>query len=437
MFLFEVLSSIVYSYCSIIVCLIFRSVCGGDSMHEFNMIQIDDIDEVTHSSNIPDSFYDLPPNLYPLIITFQKFLMMLDGTIGISYFDRFPVVRKSIHSAMGKSRSFILETFIRTKEVNFEKFNSLYWPHFNKDLTRKLCSLTVFTEIMSVIKGGLEATDDDGGTLCQQKYVSFSSNRGSTLSMEKRVNVYKIFADYEKKKVANGDFDLADLVMDLHSRLKDKRYDGDEMDFVFIDEVQDLSIRQISLFKYICKNVDDGFAFSGDTAQTIAKGINFRFEDIRYLFYREFLGQESNNSSKRNEKGKISSLFQLNYNFRTHAGVLKLAQSVINLICHLFPYSIDFLNPETSFISGESPILLETGSTDALRMLFENTVNVNGNFIAFGAEQVILVRDDYLKKEICDSVGKKALVLTILECKGLEFQVKLVFFFLYEQFRIY
>ncbi|XP_074323795.1 uncharacterized protein LOC141660706 [Apium graveolens] len=385
-----------------------RSVCGGESTPECNSIQrIDVIDEIMHSSEVPDSLSDLPPNLYPLIITFQKFLMMLDGTIGVSYFDRFPVVRKSTHSAMGKSRSLVLETFIRTKEVTFEKFNSLYWPHFNKDLTRKLCSLTVFTEIMSVIKGGLQATD--GGTLCQQKYVSLSSNRGSTLSMEKRDNVYKIFTDYEKRKVACGDFDLADLVMDLHHRLKYKRYNGDNMDFVFIDEVQDLSIRQISLFKYICKNVDDGFAFSGDTAQTIAKGINFRFEDIRYLFYREFLGQESNESGKRNEKGKISSLFQLNYNFRTHAGVLKLAQSVISLIYHFFPYSIDFLNPETSLISGESPVLVETGSTDALRILFANTGDVNGKFSAFGAEQVILVRDDCTKKEIYYSVGKKAL----------------------------
>ncbi|XP_063936853.1 uncharacterized protein LOC135147630 [Daucus carota subsp. sativus] len=395
-----------------------RSVCGGDSMPECHLVQTDAIDEAMHSADIQDSLYELPTNSYPLIITFQKFLMMLDGTIGISYFDRFPILRQSSHSAMGKSRSVALQTFIRTKEITFEKFDSLYWPHFNKDLTRKLCSLTVFTEIMSVIKGGLQATNDAVGTLCQQEYVALSSNRGSTLSMEKRVHIYKIFLDYEKRKVANGEFDQADLVLDLHRRLKDKRYNGDEIDFVFIDEVQDLSMRQISLFKYICKNVHDGFSFSGDTAQTIAKGINFRFEDIRYLFYRDFLGQE-------NEKGKISSLFQLSYNFRTHIGILKLAQTVINLICHFFPYSIDFLNPETSLISGESPVLLETEGLDALRILFGNP----GNVIAFGAEQVILVRDDRLKKEICDSVGKKALVLTIFECKGLEFQDVLLYKF--------
>nr|KAJ0195865.1 hypothetical protein LSAT_V11C700353070 [Lactuca sativa] len=42
-------------------------------------------------------------------------------------------------------------------------------------------------------------------------------------------------------------------------------------------------------------------------------------------------------------------------------------------------------------------------------------------FVGFGAEQVILVRDNYVKAEICEYVGKRALVLTIEECKGLEF----------------
>ena len=46
-----------------------------------------------------------------------------------------------------------------------------------------------------------------------------------------------------------------------------------------------------------------------------------------------------------------------------------------------------------------------------------------GGIVGFGAEQVILVRDDSARKEVFDYVEKQALVLTILECKGLEFQV--------------
>ncbi|KAL6187188.1 hypothetical protein ACLB2K_043303 [Fragaria x ananassa] len=46
----------------------------------------------------------------------------------------------------------------------------------------------------------------------------------------------------------------------------------------------------------------------------------------------------------------------------------------------------------------------------------------SGNIVGFGAEQVILVRDDSARQEISKFVGKHALVLTIVECKGLEFQ---------------
>ena len=104
--------------------------------------------------------------------------------------------------------------------------------------------------------------------------------------------MFTLIQAYEKMKSERGEFDLGDFVNDIHSRLKNGNYEGDIMDFVYIDEVQDLTMRQISLFKYICLNVDEGFIFAGDTAQTIARGFDFRFQDIRSLFYKEFLSTE-------------------------------------------------------------------------------------------------------------------------------------------------
>ncbi|KAL2923664.1 TPR and ankyrin repeat-containing protein 1 [Bienertia sinuspersici] len=89
--------------------------------------------------------------------------------------------------------------------------------------------------------------------------------------------VYKIFVDYEKKKVVRGEYDLSDLY---------EKYEGEFMYFVYIDEVQDLTMKQLALFKYISNNLEEGFVFASDTAQTIAKGVDFRFEDIRCLFYK-------------------------------------------------------------------------------------------------------------------------------------------------------
>ncbi|KDO57822.1 hypothetical protein CISIN_1g0357242mg, partial [Citrus sinensis] len=80
--------------------------------------------------------------------------------------------------------------------------------------------------------------------------------------------------------------------------------------------------------------------------------------------------------------------------------------------------------PETSLIYGEPPILLESRNDEnAIIKIFGNSGDAGGNMVGFGAEQVILVRDDCVRKEISNYVGKQALVLTIVESKGLEFQV--------------
>ncbi|EYU30326.1 hypothetical protein MIMGU_mgv1a023558mg, partial [Erythranthe guttata] len=261
----------------------------------------------------------------------------------------------------------------------YDRFRSLYWPHFNAKHTKILDPSRVFTEIMSHIKGGLKEGESGETKRSREGYVSLSESRVSTLSAEKRDAIYDIFDDYEKMKV---------------------------------ERVQDLTMRQTSLFRFICKNVDEGFVFCGDTAQTIARGIDFRFEDIRSLFYNEFFMKSSRicepSASGRREKGVISHTFCLSQNFRTHTGVLRLAQSVIDLICHFFPQSIDALAPETSLIYGESPVVLEPGSDENLIMsIFGHSGHDGGKWVGFGADQVILVRDDSARNEIFNYIGKQ------------------------------
>ncbi|CAL0324811.1 unnamed protein product [Lupinus luteus] len=398
---------------------------GSSSIEEDNI----DIDASVLLRNIPDSFVDLPTTSYPLVITFQKFLMMLDGTLGNSFFERFSDI--SSHSQNLGLRSIVLETFIRNKEVTYDRFDSLYWPHFNSQYTKKLDTSRVFTEIISHIKGSIQSTEPGDGKLSRDGYLSLSDNRASSLSKQQRMMIYDIYQSYEKMKMDKGEFDLADIVIDLHRRLSIESYKGDEMGFVYIDEVQDLTMSQIALFKYVCQNIDEGFVFCGDTAQTIARGIDFRFQDIKSVFYKKFVLESKKSSYNHGkEKAKVSEIFLLKNNFRTHAGVLRLSQSTIDLLYCFFPYSIDVLEPETSSISGEAPVVLECGNKEnAIVTIFCNNGNVGGKIVGFGAEQVILVRDDSARKEILDYVGKNALVLTILECKGLEFQDVLLYNF--------
>ncbi|XP_012845864.1 PREDICTED: uncharacterized protein LOC105965862 [Erythranthe guttata] len=409
-----------------------KSFASENASENNNFADMDDLDEMAEFRDIPDTYVDIEPEKYPLIITFHKFLMMLDGTLGNSYFERFRDVRGS--SQYEGTRSIALQTFIRRNEVTYDRFRSLYWPHFNAKHTKILDPSREFTEIMSHIKGGLKEGESGETKRSREGYVSLSECRVSTLCAEKRDAIYDIFDDNEQMKVERGEFDLADFVIDIHLRLKNEDLMGDKMDFVYIDEVQDLTMRQISLFRFICKNVDEGFVFCGDTAQTIARGIDFRFEDIRSLFYNEFFMKSSRicepSASGRREKEVISDTFCLSQNFRTHTGVLRLAQSVIDLICHFFPQSIDVLAPESSFIYGESPVVLEPGSDENLIMsIFGHSEHDGGKWVGFGADQVILVRDDSARNEIFNYIGKKALVLTIVECKGLEFQDVLLYNF--------
>ncbi|PWA86118.1 uvrD-like Helicase, ATP-binding domain, P-loop containing nucleoside triphosphate hydrolase [Artemisia annua] len=390
---------------------------NGNSSAE---IGLDDVDVISEFSDIPDTFIDIPGNVYPLVITFRKFLMMLDGTLGNSFFERFFEARQGSDGNRIRSRSVALQTFIRLKEVTFDRFCSHYWPHFNSNLTKKLDPSRVFTEIISHIKGGSE------GKLSYEGYSLLAKSRSSTLTEEKREIVFTLFKAYEKMKTELGEFDMGDFVNDIHQRLRNGNYEGDQIDFVYIDEVQDLSMRQISLFKYICQNVLEGFVFAGDTAQTIAKGIDFRFQDIRSLFYKEFL---STKKSRKEEKGVVSEIKQMKQNFRTHAGVLDLAQSVIDILYCYFVQSIDNLEPETSLISGEAPVFLESCNKENTIVTIFGGSKSGGEIVGFGAEQVILVCDDRARTEIIENVGRQALVLTILECKGLEFQDVLLYNF--------
>ncbi|PWA76709.1 Reverse transcriptase, RNA-dependent DNA polymerase [Artemisia annua] len=306
---------------------------NGNSIAEINL---DDTDVITSEFNdIPDTLTNIPVKSYPLVLTFQKFLMMLDGTLGNSFFNKFPEAREGSHGNMISSRSVALQTFIRIREVTFDRFCSVYWPHFNSDLTKKLDCSRVFTEIISHIKGGLQAGECSDGRLSCESYSLLAESRSSTLTKEKREIVYKLFQAYEKMKTARGEFDLGDFVNDIHRRLKNGKYGGDQMDFVTL------------------------------------------------------------------MKCKIVLLF----------------------------HSIDNLEPEISLISGEAPVLLESGNDENAIVTIFGGSESSGEVVGFGAEQVILVRDERAKTEICKYVGKQALVLTILECKGLEFHDVLLYNF--------
>lgn len=60
-------------------------------------------------------------------------------------------------------------------------------------------------------------------------------------------------------------------------------------------QVQDLTPAQLALFAQLGKPAmrEQGFIFAGDTAQTIARGVGFRFQDIRWVGQFAVLGRRA------------------------------------------------------------------------------------------------------------------------------------------------
>jgi superfamily I DNA/RNA helicase len=216
-------------------------------------------------------------------------------------------------------------------------------------IRKKFDPSVVFTEIMSSIKGSQEVLSFPRGLLTLKAYLEMADRRGSSFSVDQRSEIFKLFQQYEKRKRMIGDHDVADVVGHVYCELTREGYRGVKNQFVYIDEVQDLTQAQLALFKFVCRNLEGGFVFAGDTAQTIARGVGFRFEDIRRLFYNEFLQREETEGSDGKRKGAaVPDVHQLSINFRMHNGIVRMADSVIRLLLHFFPAAIDKLQVLTS-----------------------------------------------------------------------------------------
>jgi superfamily I DNA/RNA helicase len=89
---------------------------------------------------------------------------------------------------------------------------------------------------------------------------------------------------------------------------------------------------------FISQLFTDGLYFAGDSAQSIQKGIVFKFADLKLMFHKEFPYPPLFF-----EKPEIHAL---TVNFRSHEKILYLANSLIRMLEKLFPSSIDIMKKE-------------------------------------------------------------------------------------------
>ena len=311
----------------------------------------------------------------------------------------------------------------RWTEVTALYFKEFIWPNVSHHCgisSKDFDPLLVWMEIQSFIKGS-ETALRKGKYLSLEEYKQIGNRMAPNFSSH-RDTIYKVFLRYQKyqqnQRHHNFLFDECDLVLNLYNRLKDVQDVPWSIHSLYIDEVQDFTQAELAIFIHCCRDPNSMF-FTGDTAQSIMRGIAFRFQDLRSSFHRIH--------SKIPVIKVPQKPHNLTINFRSHSGILKLAGSIIDLISEFFKDSIDHLPDDEGMFPGPTPVLLESCKIDDLALLL-STNKREASAIEFGAHQVILVQSKEAKDKL-PPILRGAIVLTIFEAKGLEFDDVLLYNF--------
>ncbi|KAF6765917.1 hypothetical protein DFP72DRAFT_996790 [Ephemerocybe angulata] len=366
-------------------------------------------DDVTWKAGLPEKFSLLQDEHFPLFLTFERLSQLLENDIKDSSYTQ-------VQPDTDRKGGMV------TYEVFFEK----YWPHFPQDLTKNLDPALVYSELLGVIEGSEQSLSHEMRYLDQETYRNLS-HRVQHVFAKQRDRVYALFLAYLKRKRQNGDFDTADRTHRILKGFETSGVPGTKIDYLYVDEAQDNLLIDAMLLRSMCRN-PNGLFWAGDTAQTIALGSSFRFNDLKAFLYR----LEERRESKLIDSSGITQselrTFQLLVNYRSHGGIVRCATAVIELITHFWPYAIDSLAPEKGIVDGAKPVFFSGWDTDTVRyeqFLFGDS----GERIEFGARQCILVRDDAARTELRQQVGDIGLILTLYESKGLEFDDVLLYKF--------
>jgi len=267
----------------------------------------------------------------------------------------------------------------------------------------------VWTCIQSFIKGSIEATTkpSDPRAISPEEFLDtevFSSGRCS-LTVDQRKMVYPIYQRYEQFLQDKGMWDDCDRILSLLLRLEHcKTADREKLcsiktSNIYVDEVQDYTQAECLLFFYLCDGPDRLF-LAGDPAQNVVQGVEFRFQDIRSVHYH----------IAKDKKAVIRKPKKVHVNFRSHAGILKIAASVLKCMIDAFPKSAEDLGVDHGVFVGPRPCVFKGVDIESLHEMLQDKMK--------GA--IVLVHDS--RVEYWKETLQYPLIRSIRQSKGLEFK---------------
>ena len=278
------------------------------------------------NQDLPSRFRDVHPAAYPLFLTSRQFLLMLDASIPHDsrhpyFFDRkedgslkreirgwmegdgpltsIPEIigqlveeeedeeqEEDVEEATAPAMAHPEDQHTKhdpRREVTYEVFAKQLWPKMQKKARVDYHPTLVWMEITSFIEGSVEALNTEHGHLSLEQYKNLGRKRAPNFTGDRDV-IYELFKQYCHLKSQNTLFDEGDVIFNLYQRMKHYQSTEWVIHQFFVDETQDFTQAELCLLIQCCQNPNDMF-LTGDTAQSIMRGISFRFEDLKSLFY--------------------------------------------------------------------------------------------------------------------------------------------------------
>jgi hypothetical protein len=435
---------------------------------------MDEINIEEDRSEIPNSFYKVDLDNFPLFLTLREFMYLMDSLMGTSFFVRNieSIIRAGIKKSTGKkgyyrhkdttagnriydnilyreipkeatevelssddeeqhqvfkmsneneegkdagplmlSDTYNIKSEDLVTEVDFEDFKDIFYPEYLRSLKPSVMKKQAALPVQ-IIWQKIRNMD--------LQHMTAYESTSEVLSL-----CYNTYQAYKKWKERTGNYDLNDLYMHLNAFYENDVVANNLIDFLFIDEIQDIPLH---LLNYLRRFGTKFFYFSGDNAQNISKGVTFKFRDLA-TSYNQYRSR------------KLDTVFHaLTMNYRSHQQILRLGNNIVMLIRMLFPGLIEYLPPEESPSTGPKPIIVPLGQKVETLIEFmkanmglkeedKDELKENGSSgdrFKFANGQVFITRD-YKTKQSLVSRFPNSIVLTILEAKGMEFDDVVLF----------
>jgi len=197
---------------------------------EHGLIDLDD--DINWRADLPSKFSLLKGEHFPLFLTFDRLLTMLEADLSESspqFTFRKGAALSPISQALGPVTS--VPSKDAGKLVTYSVFLESFWPHVSQSLRKGLDPSLVFSELMGVIQGSEESLSHENRFLDRPTYENLS-HRAQYAFANQRDIVYSIFQAYIKQKRLRGDFDAADRTHDILKAIDVIGVPGQQIDYL-------------------------------------------------------------------------------------------------------------------------------------------------------------------------------------------------------------